>query len=353
MKNCLDIFDSLPGSYVILSAETPDFVILGANAAYLAVTQTTRDIIGKSLFEIFPDNPHDPEAAGVKNLTAALHEVIRSREKQEMDILRYDTPLPGGEGFARRYWKLKNTPVPDEGEEVKYIIISVEDVTNLVLLEKDLQTQDHRNQQQIREAVLTTQEMERMEISQELHDNVNQILNTARLYLEKAMDPCGSRQDFLHLGHSLVGKAIEEVKNLSYALLRYSKEEMQLTEALEELLSQVVEVNPINIVKSIELPDEALIESKVKTTIIRILQEQLTNVVKHADAKNLYITVGFQNNHLELTIKDDGKGFDMLNVRQGLGFQNIKSRAAIMDGRVQITSYPGDGCQIQVFLPVH
>lgn len=352
MKDRHHIFDFLPGCYLILSPKAPEYTILDVNATYLSVTQTTRDIIGKPLFEVFPDNPDDPYASGVKNLTASLKKVLETKQPHEMPIQRYDTKLPGVNNFTIRYWKPVNIPVLADDGTVECIINAVEEVSDLILLRKNLKTKDSQNQHHIRDAILTTQEMERMEISQELHDNVNQILHTARLYLEKATRTSSPQQEYVKYGHALVEKAIDEVKDLSQSLRQFSKEERQLTVVLEEILGQIGQLNQLNISKSIELPDESLIESKVKTTIIRILQEQLTNVVKHADAKNIYIGVGFKDGHLELTIKDDGKGFDMKKVKSGLGFQNIKSRAAIMDGRVLITSYPGDGCEIQVFLPV-
>jgi signal transduction histidine kinase len=347
------IFDFLPGCYLILSPQAPEFLILDVNAAYLTVSHTTRAIVGKPLFEVFPDNPDDLHATGVKNLTASLERVLKTKQPHEMAIQRYDTRRPEGDGFTIRYWKPANIPVLTDDGSIKYIIHTVEDVTNLMLLRRGIRHQNSLNQHHIKDAILTTQEMERMEVSQELHDNVNQILHTARLYLEKATHTSTAQKEFLKCGHALVEKAIDEVKELSYSLRHFSKEERQLTEVLEEILGQIGALNHVNITKSIELPDESLIESKVKTTIIRILQEQLTNVVKHADAKNVYIEVNFKDGNLELTIKDDGKGFDMKKVKSGQGFQNIKSRAAIMDGRVLITSYPGDGCIIQVFLPVN
>lgn len=346
------IFDFLPGCYLILSPQAPDFLITDVNTAYLAATHTTRAIIGKPLFDVFPDNPNDPNATGVKNLTASLQQVLETKQPHEMTIQRYDTRRPEDNSFAIRYWKPINIPALAKDGSVECIIHCVEDVTNLMLLRKGMKSQESLNQRHMRDAILTTQEMERMEISLELHDNVNQILNTARLYLEKATHAPAAQQEYLKYGHTLVEKAIEEVKDLSHSLRHSSKEERRLTEVLEEILGQIGALDQLSITKSIELPDESLIESKVKSTIIRILQEQLTNVVKHANAKNVHISVHFKDNNLELTIKDDGQGFDMKTVKPGMGFQNIKSRAAIIDGRVLITSYPGDGCEIQVFLPV-
>lgn len=351
MLNFDNIFDALPHCYLVVSPQAPEFRILGVNDAYLTVTRTAKDIVGRGLFDVFTDNPNNPNATGVKNLTASLMTVLETGKKHVMAIQRYDTRRPDNSGFDIRYWKPENIPVLNADGQIRCIIHSAEDVTDLVLLRKDLQERDVIKQQQITEAVRTTQELERMEISQELHDNVNQILNAARLYLELARQPGADMEEYLAQGHSLVQKAMEEVRKISHALVHASADERNLSATLEELLDQVMTFKKINVFKKIQLPDEALIESKVKTTLIRIVQEQLANVVKHSEAKNLYIDVSFNDNNLDLTIRDDGRGFDMNAYNRGLGFQNMKSRAAMMDGSVLITSSPGDGCRIQVSLP--
>ncbi|TCJ13964.1 hypothetical protein EPD60_08085 [Flaviaesturariibacter flavus] len=343
------LFDSFPGACLLLAPKPPDFTILDVNAAYLGITQTTRAIIGRPLFEVFPDNPGQPDASGVKNLTASLHQVLNGRAPHQMAIQRYDTLQPGTDRFRIRFWKPTNIPVFSDDGSIACILHTVEEVTDMVLLRRGLKDQSQR---QIRDAVLTTQEMERMEISQELHDNINQILFTARLFLEKAKSAERVDDAFLVRGHELVLKAIDEVKKLSNALLDYSPEEKQLTESLEDVLGYVVDLKLFNLTRNFELPDEPLIESKIKTTVIRILQEQLANVIKHADAHNVIVTIHFSNNELELSIRDDGKGFDMTRVNAGMGFQSMKTRAAVMDGRVDITSYPGDGCQVRLALPI-
>lgn len=351
-KDFAAIFDALPGCYLILSPEAPDFIIQGMNKAYASVARSGKEIIGRPLFTVFPDNPANPDASGVKNLTASLKTVLATGKPHVMAIQRYDTRQPGSDTFDVRYWKPVNVPVFDADGTIWCLIHSVEDVTDAVLLRKDLHEKDGMSQKQITDAVRTTQELERLEISQELHDNVNQILNMARLYLELGLRPGGGAEGHLKQGHALVKKAMEEVRKMSHALRHSSVEEQNLEEALEGLLGQVMEVKKINVVKKIALPDESLVEAKVKTALFRIVQEQVANVVRHSEARNLYIDLDFKDRNLELTIRDDGRGFDMNNYNKGLGFMNIKSRAAIMDGRVLIHSSPGDGCQVQVILPV-
>lgn len=347
------IFDALPGCYLILKADAPDYTIITANDAYLTVTSSSLSIIGKGIFEVFPDSPANDNSSGAENLKRSLLEAINTGNIQHMPVQRYDTIIRNSANFEKKYWKPVNIPVKDRNGNIEYLIHHVQDVTTAMMADMTIQKQDALTQKLIIDAIHTTREIERMEISRELHDNINQILNTSRLYLERSLTKYPVEENMLVAAHTLLETAMKEIKNLSHALNRPSEEEIHLTNALEDLLSHVLEVKPINIVKSIDLPDEMIIESKVKTAVIRIIQEQLSNVLKHSDARNVYFDLHFKNNKLYLTIKDDGKGFDAMKNAKGMGFRNIKSRVAMIDGEVNIISSPGDGCMIHVHIPVN
>ncbi|WP_460571306.1 sensor histidine kinase [Flaviaesturariibacter terrae] len=339
----------MPSPYLFLSPE-PDFRILAANEAYLAVSGRDQSIIGQPLFSMFPDNS-GAGVTGSQQLADSLNTALHEQQRQDLPLIRYDTRGDSNTPFTERYWRVQNIPVNDASGKLLGILHGVEEVTTQVLLHRRLQLQDDKNQEHIRNAVLTTQEVERMEISQELHDNVGQILHTARLYLENALTGGGSGTSFLNLGHGLVVKAIDEVKELSQTLLHSTHEEKQLTAALEDLLANVTDLGKIQVTKSFELPPEALIESKVKTTVLRILQEQLTNVIRHSEARHLNISLHFKDGKLQLTVHDDGKGFDPAHVVPGFGLRSMKSRVAMVDGTLDIDSRPGDGCSIRVSIP--
>lgn len=126
------LFEAAPGAYLILSA---DLRIVAVNDAYLAATHTRRsEIVGRRLFEVFPDNPDDPNADGVRNLSDSLRRVLRYRRADSMAVQKYDIQKSDdpAEGFEKRYWSPVNTPVLGERGEVAWIIHRVEDVTGLV-----------------------------------------------------------------------------------------------------------------------------------------------------------------------------------------------------------------------------
>jgi PAS domain S-box-containing protein len=126
------VFESAPDAYLLLAPDPPHFTMVAANEARLRATLTRReDIIGHPLFEVFPDNPDDPAATGVRNLLASLDEVIRTGKPHRMAPQKYDIRTPGGT-FEERYWDPLNSPVFDDRGELVYIIHRVEDVTGQV-----------------------------------------------------------------------------------------------------------------------------------------------------------------------------------------------------------------------------
>jgi len=133
----LKALETAPSMFLVLS---PDLYILTASDMYLAATQTEREaIVGRFIFDAFPDNPDLPDADGVKNINASLQEVLRTKKKHVMQIQRYDVPDTSSPGkFIQRYWDPSHTPVLDENGEIKYIVQLATNVTDQVLMRKQL-----------------------------------------------------------------------------------------------------------------------------------------------------------------------------------------------------------------------
>ncbi|HEV8240153.1 MAG TPA: ATP-binding protein [Thermoanaerobaculia bacterium] len=128
------LFELGPALYLALLPDAPRFTIVGVTEGYLAATMTRREaIVGRGLFEVFPDNPDDPQATGTRNLRASLQRVIARRAADTMAVQKYDIRKPQAEGghFEERYWSPRNTPIMVDGE-VGYILHRVEDVTDFV-----------------------------------------------------------------------------------------------------------------------------------------------------------------------------------------------------------------------------
>ncbi|HNB27725.1 MAG TPA: PAS domain-containing protein [Alphaproteobacteria bacterium] len=129
------LFEAAPNLYLVLH---PDLTIAAVSGSYCKATKTERDaIVGRPLFEVFPDNPNDPNANGVNNLRASLERVLSLRRPDAMPVQKYDIPRPESEGggFEERYWAPLNSPVLDASGAVAWIIHRVEDVTELTQLQ--------------------------------------------------------------------------------------------------------------------------------------------------------------------------------------------------------------------------
>ena len=153
------LFEGVPSLYLVL---TPDLEIVAVSDAYLRATMTQRaQILGRGLFEVFPDNPADPAATGVANLQASLDRVRQQRVADTMAVQKYDIRRPESEGggFEERFWSPTNSPVLDAKGELAFIIHRVEDVTEFVRLKAIGSEVRSRAEQMEAEVYLRAQEV--------------------------------------------------------------------------------------------------------------------------------------------------------------------------------------------------
>ena len=187
------LFEAAPGAYLALD---PEFRIVAATQAYLTATHTVREsIVGRGLFEVFPDNPDDPHATGTRNLRASLETVLRTRAPHTMAVQKYDIRRPeaDGGGFEERYWNPVNTPVL-VGDGVAYIIHAVEDVTDLMRLE------------QLRETDRAKDEFIAV-ISHELRTPMTSILGWTRMLVLGGLDETTHREALEAMERSALAQA--------------------------------------------------------------------------------------------------------------------------------------------------
>jgi hypothetical protein len=131
------VFTALPGCHLVLLPDSPRFTIVEATHAYLSATYYRKeDIMGQGIFEAFTDNPDNPLATGVKNLSASLHLVVQHKKEHRMADQRYDVLNPATGRFEQRVWRPSNKPVLDSNGNLHYIIHTVEDITNTVQLQE-------------------------------------------------------------------------------------------------------------------------------------------------------------------------------------------------------------------------
>jgi len=221
-------------------------------------------------------------------------------------------------------------------------------ITDKIELENNLAEQRIKSQQDITTAVITAQEQERSKLGKELHDNINQILVTTKLYIEYAMANEDVKNTLLTTAKGFLTSAVSEIRNLSKSLLPPSLGEVGLIMALEEVAESLHAVNKFIIHPEWDYLDETRLSEDLKLTVFRILQEQLSNIIKHAEAKNVWIKIKIKNERLSIEVKDDGIGFNADEKHSGVGLKNIKSRAELHGGWVKLKSKRLEGCTLSV-----
>ncbi|HVY26003.1 MAG TPA: ATP-binding protein [Polyangiaceae bacterium] len=152
------LFEASPEVLLVLLPDAPRFTMVAATAARFAATHTSRDTLGKGLFEVFPDNPDDPEATGMNNLRLSLNRVLATRQPDTMAVQKYDIRGPDG-SFEKKYWSPKNIPVLSATGQVLYILHRVEDVTELVQASELGQELRDRTKEMEREVVRRSREL--------------------------------------------------------------------------------------------------------------------------------------------------------------------------------------------------
>ncbi|MBN9385763.1 MAG: PAS domain S-box protein [Chitinophagaceae bacterium] len=227
-------------------------------------------------------------------------------------------------------------------------LLGVEGVNGVVCNFRDV-TERKEIEKKIMQASIDAQEREREEIGRELHDNVNQILTTARLYLDCIHEAPTGKESIIRRSSEIITTAIEEIRKLSRSMTQSFHKEVGLKLSIEDLLENIRQLpEGIQVGFDFFLPGEPALDDKLKVTIFRIVQEQLNNVLKHAGATTVDVSVREDGPMITLCISDNGRGFDPWKKREGIGINNIINRAEISNGQVTIASAPGKGCVLSV-----
>jgi len=243
-------------------------------------------------------------------------------------------------------------PFLDEnGYPVQFMSIS-NDITQKKLMEKEILDQKVEEQKKITRAVIQAQEKERNKMGQELHDNVNQILASTRMFLSVALNSEEFRRDLVEGSTGMLDNAIQEIRLLSKNQIT-PQGKLGLRELIQLLTDSLNETSTLKTTFEYQASQESSeIETDLKLNVYRIIQEQLNNILKHAEASQVGILLQSDSSKIRISVCDDGKGFDPLQNRKGIGITNMINRVESFNGEFTIHSAPGKGCQLTICIPV-
>lgn len=251
-----------------------------------------------------------------------------------------------GTGFSGEI----QTATYNSGKEDTVIMAVIRDTTERRRLQDELNNEKNNRQQLIMKQVIQAQERERTIIGGELHDNVCQILTTVKIYMNLVIKDNGRGKEFLPKSMEFLDMAILEIRNLSHTLSAPTLGKKSLVVSINDLVKEMSQHSGIHMIfnSSSDVDD---ISMEQKLAIFRIVQEQVNNILKHAQATEVNISLLKQHTVTSLTIKDNGKGFTPNENAKGIGLNNIEARVKAFSGTVEIIAAPGKGCTVQVNFP--
>ncbi|TAL50677.1 MAG: PAS domain S-box protein, partial [Chitinophagaceae bacterium] len=232
------------------------------------------------------------------------------------------------------------------------MIGAMQDITALKLKEKELLKQEIQKQKAISQAIIDTQEKERSAIGKELHDNVNQVLTTTKLYLDIAATDPLNKTDFIKKSSENIVNVINEIRKLSGSLMLPGLGDLGLIDSITDLTESINITQKLHVDFKHDAETEKLLSENQKLIIYRIIQEALNNCLKYAEAKSAIIHLDAGQNKVQLTVRDDGKGFDPAIIKKGSGLKNIQNRVYLFNGTFEINASPGKGCELVITIPL-
>lgn len=233
------------------------------------------------------------------------------------------------------------------------MIGAMTDITDKINLEKELAEKELYQQKLITEVTIQAQEKERNELGKELHDNINQVLATIKMFLGLSMEKEAMRTDLIQRSLNNINYTIEEIRKLSKSLVAPSLGDIGLADALQELVDDInMASNGLSVELVNKMNKEKRIDRNMELMLYRIAQEQLNNIRKYANASKATITLKREGERLFFSIADNGIGFDTKKKAHGIGLKNISSRVDFYSGKINIISAPGQGCTMEINIPV-
>jgi PAS domain S-box-containing protein len=404
------LFESLPALFLILA---PDLEIIFASEAYLRATLTKReDILGRGLFDVFPDNPDDSGATGTSNLRASLDCARNSGAPDTMAIQKYDIRRPDGT-FEERYWSPINSPILGPDGQVEYLIHRVEDVTEFVRQKPQPagDTVGMRNRVEQMEAEICSQQLQAA--NQQLHDTNEQLphakagadaANRAKSTFPSTMSheirtPMNAILGYAQLmlrdpnlgpdakaNLAIIGRSGEHLLGLINDVLDMSKIEAGRTELnpatfnLPRLLDDLASMFRLRaeakalrfemLVDGESVPYVVADEGKIRQALINLLGNAI-KFTRHGQVR-MHVTLGRKSDEpwMSAEVEDTGSGLTDEEQRKlfepftqtsrgfnsqegtGLGLAISRKYARLMGGDITVSSRQGQGSTFRFEIPI-
>ena len=248
---------------------------------------------------------------------------------------------------------ISGAPVFDLQGNVKGSVGIHWDVTKIRSMEKTMLEQEVRKEQELAEARLQAEDQQRYEIGQDLHDGVGQMLVYINMYIGMLKSKGTLTKKELTALEKALQNTIDQVRTLSRLLAPPELKDIGLRESIRELINSCAVMKKPTFTLEIYSPQEDYnLNLSKKRMIYRVVQELLNNTFKHAEADHVTLTLHFDKKNFYLVYEDDGRGFDLQNIRKGIGLDSIQSRIKFHQGALEIKSELGKGSITRISIPI-
>jgi two-component system, NarL family, sensor histidine kinase UhpB len=234
----------------------------------------------------------------------------------------------------------------DEKNQPVRLISALQDVSEIRNMRSVFYEQQISHKQMLGQSIIKAQERERNRWAEELHDNVCQLLTVVKLYLDHLSSEKVFSPGLINKIQEMVAKALDDIRQLSASIKPPEFSITTLNQAIKELISNVKRVKNLDFTFLDNDLDENLLNDEHKLMIYRVVQEQLSNILRYAEASKISIIISGNDQKAYVEIRDNGKGFDTEMVESGIGLRNIRSRLQIFSGSLEVISSPGEGCSL-------
>ncbi len=260
-----------------------------------------------------------------------------------------------------RILSTNGSAIRDQDGEILMAVLTSADITERKRTEEALRRSEkvalQREQfQALAEQLRRVREEERTRVSRDLHDQIGQILTAIKLDLtwmsRRLPQACEGFRDRIDGSIGLINEGVHSVRTICSGLRPGVLDDVGLAAAIEWQANEFASRTSIRCVLALPVAD-ITVAADHATEIFRIFQECLTNVIRHAEAKQVNVSLNVQEANLVLAVTDDGKGFVEAEASDSLGFLGMRERAQVCDGILEISSSPGNGTTVTLRVPMH
>jgi PAS domain S-box-containing protein len=276
-----------------------------------------------------------------KKVARGIKAVLKNKLKEFV----YEYPCDSLQ--IKRWFRMIVTPL--QGAEKAGAVVMHIDISEVRRMEQERLKAKIDEQKKITKAMLMGQEKERNHLGQELHDNINQILAGTKLYLSIAGNKNEELKELIKFPMELIDTSIEEMRILCHKMVSPLKN-ISLEQLIRDITKKLDESTTIKTRVIYTLP-KGILSDELKLNIYRIIQELVNNIVKYAGAENAEIIIQSDEMMIDITVTDDGAGFDIDKKRNGIGISNMINRVGSFNGEIKIESAKGKGCKTSISIP--